>query len=78
MFPEANGAALMLCETLPRSWSEGSYDESFSGQLLDDLRVHPCVLFGDPGRRFYPKAVQPLASFEYGKDGFSAITVFKL
>jgi hypothetical protein len=74
----ANAAAAMFGRTLPRPWSDGSYDESFSEQLLHDLRVHPCVLFGDPGRRFYPKAVQPLASFEYGKDGFSAITVFKL
>ncbi len=58
---------------------EFSYDEDFSEQLLSDLDSHPCVLFGDPGRRFDPKtAVQPLASFEYGQDGFSAITVFQL
>mmetsp|Transcript_27705 Transcript_27705/g.44320 ORF Transcript_27705/g.44320 Transcript_27705/m.44320 type:complete len:232 (+) Transcript_27705:308-1003(+) len=57
------------------------YDEDYAPMLLRLLKNHPCVLFGDPGRAYFPKSTQEhqlLKSYKYETDGFNSIKVFRL
>lgn len=58
------------------------YDENISSYLLQSIKNHKCVVFGDPSRTYCPKGITDskylLAEYPYQEDGFYSTKVFRL